>query len=172
MFSHSGTIPSKIIRKMTGFEYSHVSLSLDSNLKSLYSFARRYIYNPFNSGFVEEKFDKGIFGIKHNITCKVYKLEITEEEYWKLKANLNYFVTRQCYLKYNFFGLLSPIIGIPIKRKDCYFCSQFVGDILGNSGIIQLNKDPIFITPKELASKIKAPTFYEGNMDTLKLLMN
>ena len=37
VLTHTGTIPSRLIRIFTRYEYTHVSISLDRNLEHLYS---------------------------------------------------------------------------------------------------------------------------------------
>lgn len=52
VLTHTGTTLSKIIKNYTNDEFSHVSISLDSELKEMYSFGRLNAYNPFWGGFV------------------------------------------------------------------------------------------------------------------------
>ena len=47
ILTYSGTFLSKIIKYYTRDEFSHVSISLDSDLKKMYSFGRLNPYNPF-----------------------------------------------------------------------------------------------------------------------------
>ena len=42
IFSSTQYMIAKCIRAMTNHRYNHVSISLDGNLQTLYSFARRY----------------------------------------------------------------------------------------------------------------------------------
>ena len=58
ILSYTGTILSKIVKAFTMKQYSHTSISLDENLKQMYSFGRLNPYNPFIGGFVHEKIDE------------------------------------------------------------------------------------------------------------------
>ncbi|MDO4282647.1 MAG: hypothetical protein Q4D02_03345 [Clostridia bacterium] len=166
IFSHSGTIPSKIIRKVTRKTYSHVSIATSDDITTMYSFARRYIYNPFNSGFVLESVNKGLFAKLPNIACRIYKLEVSDLEYKKVKKIINRFKRKQNLLKYNFIGLISPVLNIPFTPKDSYFCSQFVSEVLVDSGILKLDKNPVCISPGDLENYISSDVMYEGNLKT------
>ena len=64
---HTGTIPSKIVKIITNYEYSHVLLSTDNSFKKMYSFGRRNINNPLNGGFIIESYD-GLFFKKYSKT--------------------------------------------------------------------------------------------------------
>ena len=47
ILTYTGTLLSKIIKFYTKNEFSHVSISLDKELKYMYSFGRLNAYNPF-----------------------------------------------------------------------------------------------------------------------------
>lgn len=166
IFSYSGTIPSKIIRKFTRKKYTHVSIAINDNIGTMYSFARKYIYNPFNSGFVLESVNTGLLAKLQNVPCKIYKLDVTDKEYEKVTKIINKFKRKQKLLKYNYIGLLSPILKIPFKPKNSYFCSQFVSEVLLKSGILKLDKEPIYISPGDLEKYMSSEIVYEGNLKT------
>ena len=44
----------KFLRKVTGYEYNHCSVSFDNNFKVLYSFSRKYKNSTFYAGLVKE----------------------------------------------------------------------------------------------------------------------
>ena len=54
VISQTGTLLSRILKALTGAEYNHASISLSEDLEEMYSFGRRYPYNPFWGGFVME----------------------------------------------------------------------------------------------------------------------
>ena len=61
VLTHTGTVLSRIIKDYTQDEFSHVSISLDKELKEMYSFGRLNPYNPFWGGFVQEGINFGTF---------------------------------------------------------------------------------------------------------------
>ena len=61
VLTHSGSLLSKTIKIVKGYEYTHVSISLDKDLKEMYSFGRIKPYNAFIGGFVHESPDYGTF---------------------------------------------------------------------------------------------------------------
>ncbi|MEG0074154.1 MAG: hypothetical protein RR922_06115 [Clostridia bacterium] len=168
VFSHSGTIPSKVIKWFTGDMYSHVSISIDPTLRNLYSFARKRIYNPLNAGFVKENFTTGIFGRNFEcVKCKVYEIKVTEEKYNNLCNIINEFKQNEDKFKYNLIGLMSPMTNIPIERNNHYFCSQFVSEALIKSEILNINKRAVLLTPKALENQIHLEPFFEGTLKQL-----
>ena len=73
--THTGTILSRIVHSYTKDEFSHVSISLDKELKEMYSFGRLNPYNAFWGGFVHEHIDKGTFKRFYNTRAKVFSLD-------------------------------------------------------------------------------------------------
>ena len=61
VITQTGTMLSRILKRITGAEYNHASLSLSQDLTRMYSFGRRHPYNPFWGGFVIESPHAGTF---------------------------------------------------------------------------------------------------------------
>ena len=59
VITQTGTMLSRILKRITGAEYNHASLSLSQDLTRMYSFGRRHPYNPFWGGFVIESTHAG-----------------------------------------------------------------------------------------------------------------
>ena len=91
VLTHTGTTLSRIIKGFTKDEFSHVSISLDSNLKEMYSFGRLEPYNPFWGGFVHEYIDRGTFKRFYKTKTKIYSMQITDEQYEKAKNAITTF---------------------------------------------------------------------------------
>ena len=77
VISQTGTVLSRILKRVTGAEYNHASLSLSPDLKKMYSFGRRHPYNPFWGGFVIESPHAGTFRRFSNTTAVILAVEIT-----------------------------------------------------------------------------------------------
>ena len=86
VMSQTGSILSKTIKKVTGDEYNHISISLDDKLNCMYSFGRKYTYNPFIGVFVVESINKGAFLRFNKTKCKVIEVVLTEEQYDRFKV--------------------------------------------------------------------------------------
>lgn len=49
---HTNTIPSKLVRLFTRYNYSHVAIFLNENCDTLYSFGRKKVNSILDGGFV------------------------------------------------------------------------------------------------------------------------
>ncbi len=164
IMSHSGTFISNIIKFYTRAKYSHVSIGLDKSLTKFYSFGRKNPFSPIGGGFVQEGIDYGIYKLHKNARCKVYKLILTEEKYIHLKNSIYEFIEKQDEYKYNYIGIFTIMFGFKFNRKNYYFCSQFVAEILQLNQIIQFNKDFSLIRPTDFEKVEEAKLIFEGKV--------
>ena len=88
VITQTGTMLSRILKRITGAEYNHASLSLSQDLTRMYSFGRRHPYNPFWGGFVIESPHAGTFRRFSDTTAIILAVEITEERYAALEGEL------------------------------------------------------------------------------------
>lgn len=160
VLTDTGTILNRIIKFYTNKPYNHVSISLDRELDELYSFARKKYYNPLIGGFVKE--DRNNNPILMKSKCVIYCLETDVETYNRVLNNIKEFYNNKDKFKYNILGLIGVIIKKEFKRKNKYFCSQFVATVLKDSGIELISKKPCFTMPFDFAELDSLSFVYEG----------
>lgn len=155
------TFLSKCIQCYTKTPYNHASLSLESSLKSVYSFGRKKYWNPFIGGFVKEDFYHQYY--LHS-SCQIYELSVSLPQFNHLKKILDQFKYKKNYYKYNWRGLLS----LPFKKdwglENAFFCSQFIAYLISEVGINLLTKPNYLVTPMDLAFSLKPKLVYEGQI--------
>lgn len=131
ILSQSGTLFSKAIRCYTKDPYNHASIAFDANLNVMYSFGRKTRYNMLNNGFIEENLSHGLYSFFPNARCCIFEVPVTDEEYDAMYQLLSHFCYNAESYRYNFMGVLTYAFGKGLKRKDHYFCSQFVSQLMG-----------------------------------------
>lgn len=137
MLVHSGTGVSKAIKTISHSTYSHASISFDSSMKKMYSFARKDPRNPFIGGFRYETIGEGFYEQKE-IPYAVYMVPCTEAQIKKMKKRLAYFEKNAESFTFDFSGLITNYLGIVNNPEHRWFCSRFVSDIL-NAGAPKKN---------------------------------
>lgn len=157
-------MPARIIRLFTGEPYSHTSISLDVELKEMYSFARRQIYNPFNSGFISEDIEQGIFGKDKNIYCSIYAVPVTPQQYEAVQEQIKTFEKDRDTYNYNYIGLVGILFGKNIVNNKRYFCSQFVSYVFHESGIHLFSKASGLVRPYDFHLRLKESRIYRGKL--------
>ncbi len=133
--THTGTMLSKIIKTYTKDEFSHVSISLDVELKEMYSFGRLNPYNPFWGGFIHEYIDKGTFKRFYKTKAKVYSLEVTEEQYEVIQNSIEQFKNNKEKYKFNIIGLFAAGFNKKIGIDNSFYCAEFVKYVMEKAGI-------------------------------------
>ena len=135
VLTHTGTILSKIIKTYTKDEFSHVSISLDAELKEMYSFGRLNPNNPFIGGFIHEYIDKGTFEKFNKTRANIYSLEVTEKQYKELKKNIKQIEDEKENYTFNILGLFAAGFQKKITWEKSFYCAEFVKYVLEKSNI-------------------------------------
>lgn len=168
ILTHTGTTLSKIIKKYTKDEFSHVSIALDVKLENMYSFGRLKPYNPFIGGFVHEYINKGTYKRFYNTKAKIYSLEIDELQYYKLKRIINdiEIENEKERYKFNILGLLAVGFNKKISIKRSFYCAEFVKYVMEKSGI-NINL-PDIIKPEDFKKIDGLKLIYAGLLGKYK----
>lgn len=162
VLTHSGSFLSKLIKVYTGKDYSHVSISLDENLDTMYSFGRVWAYNPFWGGFVRESPKFGTFKRFNNTTCKILSLSVTDEQYKKIGEIIESFLDEKDSYRFNVIGLAAVMVDMRVKRDKYFYCAEFVKYVLDEAGV---NYDlPEIVKPMDFASIDDYDVIYTGKL--------
>ena len=160
----SGTYFSHFLRIMSpGLKYPHVSISFDKNLSTLYSFGRKKVNNPLFAGFVEEHPNTGVFG-KFNPDCNLLEVEITDEQYTKLKQIVLEFKKEYQKYNYNYMGLVFTFFKIPRNLNNRFTCTQFIAYALNKSNVETVNKPVSLILPTDYYDIPNSRIIYKGKL--------
>lgn len=162
VFTKTGTWLSRLIATFSDMKYVHASISFDDTFTRMYSFGRTNPDNPFSGGFVEEDLKGGVYQKFTEARCLICKVRVTQLQYESLKQELVKFQNEADKYHYNLIGLVGAKFGIPVKRRHHYFCSQFISEILINSKIYDMDKEPELISPSDLYSIENLEILYEG----------
>lgn len=159
---HTNTIPSKFVKLMTRYKYSHIALSLDKKCDNLYSFGRKKYNSIIDSGFVCENKNGMFFKKFKNTVCKIYEIKVTNSQYNKLKNLIEFMEENSEVYKYDYLGACLRYFKIPAHFKNKYVCSTFVAELLNKADICEFNKKTYFIEPKDFAKQDDFNLIYTG----------
>ncbi|HVJ47817.1 hypothetical protein [Desulfitobacterium sp.] len=162
VFTKTGTWLSKLISTVSQMKYAHSSISFDNSFTKMYSFGRVNPDNPFSGGFVVENLYEGVYK-DSQCECLIYRIRVTVEQLFLLQEQVEKFQSEQDKYRYNFLGLFGILLNKPlIQRKNHYFCSQFVSEILLNSNVFHSERIPELIKTDELIAIENREVIYEG----------
>ena len=169
LLSRTETAPARVIRAVTKGYFSHVSLSLYPRTDHFYSYARRHVDLPMFAGFVSENIHTKVFARYPDAPCAVYAFTVSDESYMKAKKLIRYFRLNKQRATYSFLGAPAMQLGLPVKRKYKYTCSQFAAFVLHYSGAVRLHKDPYLMFPDDFPKIKGAELVYEGKLKDCKI---
>ena len=164
VISQTGTVLSRILRMITRREYNHASISFCNDLNIMYSFGRNNPYNPFWGGFVKESASFGTFKRFSGTKVIVLKLETKEDTYVNMKKCVEEMAANPQNYRYNYLGLCIAALRIKIHRKNCYYCSEFVRDMLLKFDVHGADKLLGIIHPMQFLEIPHAQTVYSGKL--------
>lgn len=145
LFSTYTDIASRVVALTSGFGYTHVSISIDDS---------DYYYAFNTKGFRKEYPKKHLNRTKN---CIKYILEVTHRQYKKLCKAIKDLErkNKKKKLKYNWLGLFSCMISVPIKMENRYFCSQFVAKLLEKAEIMKFKRSTSRYLPNQLNKEVR-----------------
>lgn len=164
VISQTGTLPSKIIKKFTGAEYNHSSISLDSELKTMYSFARKFTYNPFWAGFVVESPNEGTFKRFSETKVVVLSIQVDEKQYKEIKRFLQEMYHNRNNYHYNYCGLMFAAFGICYRKRNHYYCSEFIKELLMRFKIARKEQFADITKPMDFLNSLDGKIVYCGKL--------
>jgi hypothetical protein len=163
VLTRTNTILSRLIGVLKNDEYTHASISLNKNIETMYSFGRRYQYNPFIGRFVKENLNEGVFGLQKSLKGLVMEIEVTSDQYDKINQMLNEFIINKNHYKYNYLGLIYSLLNLETCRNDRFLCSEFVYYLLNECGAVNFNKPRNLVRPQDFL-QLKGRVIYRGNL--------
>jgi len=161
LLTDTGTLLTRLIKLYTKAPFNHASIAFDHELKNLYSFGRKKPNNPLIAGFVKENIQSRLF---RKAKCALYCLPLDKEVYEKVYEFVKTFEKNRHIYKYNLLGLLGVMAKIDVKRKNAYFCSQFVSYVLKQNGINIVDKPCVFTTPSDIGNSSLLKLLYTGKL--------
>lgn len=146
----------KPLEILTGCYYTHASIGLEEDLNTFYSFVCK--------GFIVEKITRYLKAEREPFPCQLYALEVSAGVYKTLKGYLSSFERRRPLLRYSRLGVFLCLLQIPFHRKNHYFCSQFVAEVLSYSSAARLRKNSSLYLPKDLRQLPGLRLHFQGNL--------
>ena len=150
LLTRSGTLLSKLVYAATGASYTHASMAFDAELSCLYSSTRKNGYTMFPAGPSKEYLNKGVFRLRDDALCRAEEFMRHSEEY-----------------SFNILGLILCALHIRWQRRRHYFCSQFVSEVLEQSGALALPKDSTLMHPNDYPLLPQLKCLYKGRLADL-----
>ncbi len=165
LISNTGSFPSRFLHFFTKDKYTHSSIAFDRELNEMYSFGRKHPYMAFWGGFIKEHYSIGTFKRFFNRTkIAVIELIILADTYSQIQSQLRGMYEMKDKYKYDFAGVFMAYFGKVRKKKNYYYCSNFVQEILSHHGVgLEMEKSGV-VKPIHFLGLKDAKIIYEGTL--------
>lgn len=163
VLTRTNTVISKIIQLVKNDEYTHAAISLDKELNYMYSFSRKYTYNPFYGSFNQEKINKGVYKCHKILPGIIIEIKVSKEQYENAKKLLDNFLYNSKDYKYNYKGLINSLFNKAACCDNRFLCSEFVYYILKENGIVDFQIPRNLVRPQNLL-RLKGKIIYKGDL--------
>lgn len=167
LLTKSDTCVSKLINLLTHDRYTHASISFEEDLQPLYSFSRKFVYSPLPAGLRSEPLTRGFYKKYDYIPCALYELRVSDEVYRLAKWEVERMMVQAPKYRFSVMGLLLCKLNIPFHRENCYFCSEFVSEVLMRSKAISLPKHSSLMRPNDYTQIPDLSCRFEGRLNAL-----
>ena len=129
----------------------------------MYSFGRTNPYNPFHGGFVQESPAYGTFKRFKNTKVLVLETEIASDAYTELGQLIQQMMTERAIYHYNYWGLFLAALRIPVKKRNSYYCSEFVKAMVVRMNLPGVEEIPAIVKPMHFLT-VPHKTVFEGKL--------
>lgn len=169
LLTRTESIVSRIVHLFTADKYTHVAIAFDNELDVIYSSSRKNGRTLFPAGPCREYVDRGVYARSKKTPCALYELQVSDEAYNKALHEIESIMKEQEHYHFNVLGLFVCRLGIAWHRKNKFFCSQFVGEILKRSNALELPKDTALMRPIDYTDMPQLKCRFNGNIGELNL---
>lgn len=169
VLTQTGTLLSRVLKRLTGAKYNHVSIALDEEFNEMYSFGRINPYNPFWGGFVKESPTSGTFKRFKNTDALVLCVYIDDEKFAFLSGFLKDIYFNRKKFHYNYGGVFFGCFHKVYAKQNRYYCSEFVKYLLVKSDIIHKDALPEIVQPIDFLDLFGENVCYEGKLKNYSL---
>lgn len=142
---------SNLVWHFCGRGYTHASIALEDEPGKYYSFNYR--------GVAVETIEKHKRrGVRRS---RCYRIKISDTAYQMIREKIQRFMEEKDTYSYTRLGVLCCICRIPFQWEKHYFCSQFVAELLEQSGAVELKKTSSLFLPNHFIEVMERQKGYQ-----------
>ena len=147
---------SKMIGFMTRSIFTHASIGLEEDMNTYYSFVWK--------GFIVEDISRYLKPDIKPYPCELYEMEVTAREYEVIKMILLDFKDKKHTYSFARWELIFGLMRMPIIRRNRYYCSQFIADVLKESKVLKSKRNSARFFPKDFGNLPGMTMIFKGDL--------
>ena len=162
-FMATMTTIAKISRRISGCDYTHISIAFDEKLEDFVSFSRRSANTPLDAGIVWERKGDYVVPGQAAYRTKIYRIPVSREKLEQIRGLIREYEQDPEYM-FNIFSMVTMTVfhGFSIYKTEN--CMSFVGKILEMTGAVTFSKPYYKYLPEEFIRLLSGYEYYDGMM--------
>ena len=152
-------LSSRCFQLVSGGYYSHASIGVSDMSGTFYSYV--------TAGFRKEFPGQHPTFKQQEVPCRLYRIEVSEKIYAATLELLDEHAKQAHKFGYSSLGVVLCLLRIAYRRKNRYFCSQFVSEILERIEAVPLAKHSALYLPDDFTKMKGLDLFFTGNLSEL-----
>ena len=124
----------KLLKKVTGYRYEHIAVSMDKSLTEFVSYSRKQHHHPFKAGFMREYRDYYAFEEYKKFYAKIFALPVTLDRY----RDIEKFIAK-CENDpeqiFNLFAMLTTPVLHGLQIYKAHNCMDFTAKVIELAGV-------------------------------------
>ena len=153
MISKTDTQVGRLIRSVSRFEYNHVSMSLDPNLREWVSFGRYNREAPLYSGFITESPER-FLAKGFDTRVRIFRLPLSQQRYKEIRNLFSHAGEPDCGLVYNTFDAMAAAFHRKINIAGAFTCLSFACEVI----------EKHYLSIEELDADLKDKLIFDGSL--------
>lgn len=139
LFSRQNTKIGRFIRVLfRNSRYTHVTVALEGNLSTMYSFSRKRYDSPFSGSFMRE-YPSHFFVGGRDLDAKLCRVVLDDAAYARMTERIEHCKTHADRMLYNLYDAAALPFGRRVRLRDAFTCVDFAAyllDLHGETGSI------------------------------------
>ncbi|MDD7515803.1 hypothetical protein [Ruminococcus flavefaciens] len=152
-----------IARKIGGYEYTHIAVSLDRSFTDFISYSRRYHYFPFDAGFAHEYRDYYAFDRHSNVKIKAFRLLTDDSCYAEIMKYISNCENDSDEV-FNLFSMATMLLIHGFRIYKANNCMSFTAKIIELSRCVKMEKPYYKYSIQDMDKLLSGYKFFEGKL--------
>lgn len=163
-FMATMTTIAKISRRISGCDYTHISIAFDEKLEDFVSFSRRSANTPLDAGIVWERRGDYVQPGQTSYRTRIYRIPVSREKFEQIKKMIWKYEQDPEYM-FNIFSMVTMTVfhGFSIYKTEN--CMSFVGKILEMTGAVSFTKPYYKYLPEEFIRLLSGYEYFDGMLE-------
>ena len=124
----------RLLKKVTGYRYEHIAVSLDKKLTDFYSYSRKQHHHPFTAGFMHEYRDYYAFEKYKKFYAKIFSIPVSEETFKEIESFIQR-LEKDDEQIFNLFAMLTTPIVHGFRIYKAHNCMDFTARVIEMAGV-------------------------------------